>query len=136
MSPAAIERKQMQPTQPGKSNITDAIKRLIVILAVKSADRRTLDELHDLVGDRAMWHRAHDLFSRIRQKNVEASRKGDVRLEAQFSFEEACTKTLYNLGRYPGAFDADSPYWIVPHALRAARLMGIDEGKIISAVIS
>ena len=122
--------------QPVKINITDAIKRLIVIFAVKSSDRRTLDELHQLIGDRNVWHGAHDLFNRIRQKNVEANRRGDLRLESQFSFEEACAKTLYNLGRYPKAFDPDSSYWIVPNALIAARHLGIDQGKIISAVIS
>jgi hypothetical protein len=119
-----------------KINITDAIKRLIVIFAAKSSDRRTLDELYQLIGDRNMWHGAHELFNRIRQKNLEANRRGNIQLESQFSFEEACAKTLYNPGRYPAAFDSDSPYWIVPNALIAARHWGIDEGKIISAVIS
>lgn len=122
--------------QLSKVNITDAIKRLIVIFAVKSSDRRTLDELHQLIGDRQMWHGAHDLFNRIRQKNLEANLRGDIQLESQFSFEEACAKTLYNLGRYPAAFDPDSSYWILPNALIAARHLGIAEGKIISAVIS
>jgi hypothetical protein len=122
--------------QPGKINLTDAIKHLIVIFAAKSSDRRTLDELHQLIGDRNAWHGAHDLFNRVRQKSVEANRRGDIKLESQFSFEESCAKTLYNLGRYPAAFDPDSAYWIVPNALAAARQLGIDERKIISAVIS
>ena len=92
-------------------------------------------ELYHLIGDRNPWRGAHNLFHRIRQKNLEANQRGDIQLESQFSFEEAYAKMRYNLGRYPGAFDPDSSYWIVPNASMAARHLGIDERKIILAVI-
>ena len=39
-----------------------------------------------------------------------AERNGDQVLEAQYLFEEACAKALFNLS-YPSApFDPDSPY--------------------------
>lgn len=41
---------------------------------------------------------------------------------------QSVVRACYNL-------NPDSSYWIVPNALRAARHLGIDEKKIISAVI-
>ena len=117
----------------GKS-IPEAMKRLIEIFAARSSDRSTLDELHRMVGDRVTWNRAHDLFQRIRRKSSDASRRGDARLEAQFGFEEACAKTLYNLSGESAPFDPDSPYWIIPNALAAARHFQIDESEIVKAV--
>ena len=117
----------------GKS-IPEAIKLLAELFAVNSSDRGTLDELRQMAGERASWKRAHDLFQRIRRKSLDASRRGDVKLEAQFGFEEACAKTLYNLTGQSAPFDSDSPYWIVPNALTAARHFEIDEKKIITAI--
>jgi hypothetical protein len=120
----------------GGMTIIDALKRLTLIFAEKSTDRRTLDELHQMAGDRGSWSDAHDLFQRIRRKTIEAERLGDAKLTAQYAFEEACAKTLYNLQRSPAPFDPDSPYWIIPNALVTARHFEIDENKIVSAVIS
>ena len=117
----------------GKS-IPEAMKRLIEIFAARSSDRSTLDELHRMVGDRGTWNRAHDLFQRIRRKSSDSSRRGDAKLEAQFGFEEACAKTLYNLSGESAPFDPDSPYWIIPNALAAARHFQIDESEIVKAV--
>lgn len=114
--------------------IPEAIKQLVEIIAAHSSDRSTLDELHRMAGDRGTWKRAHDLFQRIRDKSADANRRGDTKLEVQFGFEEACAKTLYNLSKQSAPFDADSPYWIVPNALAAARCLEIDEGEIIKAV--
>jgi hypothetical protein len=112
------------------------MKHLILIFAEKSTDRSTLDELYQMAGDRKSWHLAHGLFKRIRQKTLDAERRGDAKLGAQYSFEEACAKTLYNLSLSPAPFDPDSPYWIIPNALVTARHFGIDANRIISAVIS
>src|SRR5689334_2907879 len=100
--------------------ITQAIKRLVEIIATHSSDRSTLDELHRMAGDRGSWKRAHDLFQRIRLKSLDATRRGDTKLEVQFGFEEACAKTLYNLSGESASFDADSPYWVIPNALATA----------------
>jgi hypothetical protein len=113
----------------------DAMKRLVEIFAACSSDRGTLDELRQMIGDRGSWHRAHDLFQRIRHKTLAAEKRGDSKLEAQFCFEEACAKALYNLTGRPAPFDADSPYWIVPNALVTARYLKIDEKEIIRAIV-
>jgi hypothetical protein len=120
----------------GGITIIDAMKRLVLIFAEKSPDRSTLDELYHMAGDRGSWPRAHDLFDRIRRKNLAASGRDAAKLKAQYCFEEACAKTLYNLPHSPAPFDPDSPYWIIPNALVAARHFGIHENEIISAIIS
>lgn len=117
-------------------HIATAMKSLITIFAEKSKDRTTLDELFQMIDDRSQWPAAHGLFRRIRIKTIEAAKQGDPQLESQFCFEEACAKTLYNVSGEPAPFDADSPYWIIPNALVAARHFGIDRNEIISAIIS
>ena len=116
--------------------ISEAIKRLIEIFAVCSSDRSTLDELHRTAGDRSSWKGAHDLFQRIRRKSLEVSRRGDAKLDVQFGFEEACAKTLYNFSGQSAPFDPDSPYWIIPNALAAARHYEINESAIIRAILA
>jgi hypothetical protein len=110
--------------------ITKAMERLIAIFANKSPDRMTLDELNDMLKDRSKWEKAHDLFNRIRKKNLEVGGQ----LESQYSFEEACAKTLYNLTQPLAPFDSDSPYWILPNALMTADQLRIDSNVIISAI--
>ena len=119
----------------------DAMKRLIVVLAAKSPDRSTLDELLQMIDDKPRWTSARELFERIRQKYVQAARRGDDCLAAQYDFEEVCAKSLCNFGVYVhgdsvrGAFDPDAPFWILPLALRLARRFGIDEKEIIAAML-
>jgi hypothetical protein len=55
-------------------------------------------------------------------------------LEAQYLFEEVCAQTLYNMSGEPAPFDADSPYWIVPNALHAAKKMGIETSRVVAIV--
>jgi hypothetical protein len=112
----------------------DEMKRLIEVFAARSHDRSTLDELHRMIGDRRTWHKAHDLFQRIRQKTLAAERRKDQLADCQYLFEEVCAKTLYNLSGRPAPFDADSPYWIVPNALSLARRLNIDESEITKIV--
>jgi len=112
----------------------DAMTKFVEMFGARTTDRSTLDELQQMFAHRGTWHKAHDLFQRIRLKNLEASRRGDVRLEAQYCFEEVCAKTLYNLTGRPAPFDADSPYWIVPNALATARHLGINERDIVTIV--
>jgi hypothetical protein len=120
----------------GGITIIDGMRNLLLIFAAKSPDRSTLDELHQMAGDRGSWIHAHDLFQRIRVKSLEPVRQRDAKLQIQYAFEEACAKTLYNLPRNPAPFDPDSPYWIVPNALVTARHFGIDADEIISAIVS
>jgi hypothetical protein len=119
-----------------------AMKRLIEVLAAKSPDRSTLDELLRIIDDRDRWLSAGKLFDEIRFKYNKAARRGDACLAAQYDFEEACAKSLANFGLYVMAqdtpscgFDPDAPFWILPLALAAARSFGIDEKEIIAAVL-
>jgi hypothetical protein len=112
----------------------DAMKRFIEMFASRTTDRTTLDELQQMIADRGTWHQANDLFQRIRRKTLDAARRGDVRLEAQYCFEEVCAKTLYNLTGRPAPFDMDSPYWIIPNALATARHLEIDATEIVAVI--
>lgn len=118
----------------GGVEMLNAMKRLIEIFAACSPDRSTLDELQEMIDDRRAWPRAHDLFQRIRSKTLAAERQRDAKMGSQFYFEEVCAKALYNLTELPAPFDADSPYWIVPNALTAARYFGVDQGEVLKAI--
>jgi hypothetical protein len=144
-----ITKKDAEPSQLDGSEtnqrprlrgavMLDTMTRLVELFASRTTDRSTLVELDRIIADRDTWQRAHDLFHRIRIKNLEASRRGDAPLEAQYCFEEACAKTLYNFScvraGQRASFDQDCPYWIVPYALSWARRMGIDESEVTNIV--
>src|SRR5688572_25628991 len=93
-----------------------SMRSLLECFASHCTERRTLDELHRLLGDDDLWPEAHALFQRIRAKSLQALAQGDSRLVAQYAFEEACAKTIYNLSKKSAPFDPDSPYWVVPTA--------------------
>ena len=114
--------------------ITEAIKSLCALFAPHTSDRSTLNELCKLANERNSWKKAHDLFERIRRKNLKAFECGDSKLTAQFAFEEACAKTLYNLARMSAPFDPDSPYWIIPNALATARYFNLSEDEVLRAI--
>ena len=117
--------------------MTEQLQELIELFAGRSRDPSTLMELHRMLYDRSSWHAAHDLFYRIRKKNNDLARAhGDLSLLAQYRFEEACAKTLYNLTGEPAPFDAHAPYWIVPSALTLAQFLGLDVGAVIKIVSS
>ena len=116
-------------------NVLEAMRRLIQIFAARSPDRSTLDELTQTVRDHDAWPGAHDLFQKIRGKTLQCERSGDTKLGSEYKFEEVCAKTLYNLSYEPAPFDADSPYWIIPNALIAARRLGIPEKEILTAIL-
>ena len=110
------------------------MKRLIETFSDHARDRSTLDELHRMIGDERSWCKAHDLFSAIRKKTLNAVQRKDEKAAYQYSFEELCAKTVYNLTDTAAPFDVDSPYWVVPAALKLAREFGIDESVITKIV--
>jgi hypothetical protein len=97
----------------------DQMKRLLQMFAATSPDRTTLDVLVEIIEEPRRWTSAHGLFDQIRRKGL--SLKNAASLCAQYRFEEACAKTLYNLSGTSAPFDPESPYWIVPRALEVAR---------------
>ncbi|MEP6602426.1 MAG: hypothetical protein ABJB69_00595 [Spartobacteria bacterium] len=111
-----------------------AIKKLIDVFSHHSSDPETLRELGSVLDDRDCWRSAKGLFDRIRRKTRAVESGGDVRLTAQYAFEEACAKTLYNLTQPTAPFDADSPYWTIPGAFIVASHYGIPDSEIIAAI--
>ena len=111
-----------------------AIRNLCELLNTKTTDADTLKVIIAYTQDRDRWQKAHGLFDQVRSKTRKAYGKGDARMQAQYAFEEACVKTLYNLGRFSAPFDPDSPYWIVPRAICAAEHLGIDAKMVLSAI--
>lgn len=107
------------------------------------SDKSTMSELCEMAADRSTWRTAHNLFNRIRAKTLKADRSKNRRLQYQYSFEEICAKTLYNLADHSAGFseaflppfDEDSPDWVVPLAIDFARDLGLTKLHVGSHVI-
>lgn len=112
------------------------IPPLIDLFTTRCSERSTLNELRDMANNADSWHRAHDLFSRIRLKKLNAARQRDMQTEYQYHFEEVCAKTFYNLSGSAAPFDADSPDWIIPNALSLAAQLHIPESEITDILAS
>ena len=110
------------------------LERLLELFAERCDDRHTVDELLAMVREPERWKLAHGLFQRIRKKYLAADRASNMGATAQYMFEEACAKTLYNLSGESAPFDADSPYWVVPNAIALGRTIGIAEPTVLAAV--
>lgn len=116
--------------------LIDQMKQLIALFLPFCRDTETLAELLALLADEKSWIKAHYLSTRIRTKAISASKSGDVKAEMQFSFEEICAKTLHNLSNSKRPFEADTPYWIIPLALKLAKVLEIDERKVLEIALS
>jgi hypothetical protein len=114
--------------------MVDDMKRFVRLFAPRCADRQAMDELERMLAHEEQWRRAHDLFDRMRTKNLIAAREGNQTLEAQYCFEEICAKALFNLTDTDAPFDEDSPYWIIPNALGLARALEIDDSRVLEIV--
>jgi len=110
-----------------EASVAHAIGEMVDYFLPYCTDTKTLTELKTMASDRAHWRRGHDLFDRIRNKTLKADRRGDVRLQYQYSFEEICAKTLFNLSGSPAPFDDDSPIWVIPIALQFAAYLKLDD---------
>ncbi len=93
-----------------------------------------MEELRQLLLDSDRWGEAHALFNRIRHKTLDADRTKNHRLSIQYSFEEICAKTLFNLTVTDAPFDSDSPYFVIPLALELARTLRIEDEEVIRIV--
>ena len=98
-------------------------------------DVSTLNEINAMAQDRSKWRKAHDLFDRIRTKTLRADTANDRMLQHQYSFEEICAKTLYNLSGYPAPFDDDSPFWVIPIAVAFAHAIGIHDPCSVTSLL-
>jgi hypothetical protein len=98
-------------------------------------DKETLRKLITLANDGARRKLAHALFTEIRMKNLAAEKRGDELAVAQYSFEEICAKTLYNIANEPAPFDPDSPFWVLPRAVKLGQMLGITDASMISPLL-
>ena len=117
-----------------EKNVVAAMLELANLFAKHTAERSTLDELQEMLSEDAHWLRAHELFDRIRRKTLEAIKRKNHLLAAQYSFEEIYAKTLFNLRNRDAPFDPDSPYFVIPFALNLARAFQISDAEIIEIV--
>ncbi|MCA8994943.1 MAG: hypothetical protein KDA69_08030 [Planctomycetaceae bacterium] len=53
---------------------------------------------------------------------------------AQYTFEESCLEALYNETQPDDPFDSVSPYWVVPNAIRLAKLVGVPLESLLDAM--
>jgi len=116
--------------------LLNQLDALITLFKPHCLETETLVELQAMLRREAEWPKAHYLFTRIRSKNINALKGGDTRAEAQYAFEEICAQTLHNLSGSKKPFDPDTPYWIIPIALKSARILGLDPQKIIDIATS
>ena len=95
-------------------------------------EQSTLCELAAMTPNAKQWLNAHALFGRVRAKALSTPSENRP-LRHQYSFEQICAKTLYNLSghiptaEFPPPFDSDAPFWVVPVAIKLARVLGVAE---------
>jgi len=116
--------------------LIDQIDALISLFKPSCRDIDTLEELKGLLRHEKDWPTAHYLFTRIRTKTLNAIKSGDNIAEAQYCFEEVCAQTIYNLSASKKPFEPDTPYWVIPIALKLARVLEIDSRKIVEIATS
>ena len=117
------------------ANIITAMLAPLTYFEARCEDKDTLRKLIALANDKSRRKQAHALFSEIRRKTLAAEQRQDEFALAQYAFEEICAKTLYNLTREPAPFDPDSPFWVLPRALKLGQMLGVTDAGVISPLL-
>jgi hypothetical protein len=128
---------------PHTNGTAEAILEMVQFFLPHCADQSTLCELESMASDDRQWRYAHALFSRIRDKTLRANEAKDRLLQNQYSFEEICAKTLFNMSghydpgckEFPAPFDDDSAFWVIPIAVGFARALGIADPFSVSLLL-
>ena len=111
--------------------LVEQLDQILALFQPHCEDTETLAELRTMLHHEKEWIKAHYLSTRIRTKGISAVKQGDLKGEMQFSFEETCAKTLHNMSASKKPFDPDTAYWILPLAFKLAKVLGVDEAKIV-----
>lgn len=126
----------------GHANATaSAILEMVRYFLPLCDDQSSLRELEEMATNDSQWRCAHDLFGRIRNKTLSANATRNRILQYQYSFEEICAKTLYNIsshkkgGEFPYEFDIDASFWVVPLAIRFAQEIGVTDPLAVSSLL-
>ena len=128
---------------PHTNETAQAIQEMVQFFLPHCSDQSTLRLLDGLACDDKLWCNAHALFGQIRDKMLRADASDDRLLQEQYSFEEICAKTLFNMSghhdpdckEFPAPFDADSPFWVLPAAVAFARTLGFDDPCCVSSLL-
>jgi hypothetical protein len=97
-------------------------------------DPETNASVTDLAIDRNRWRLAHDLFDRVRLRNLKTIDSGDRVRQSQYCFEEVCLQSLCNETDTTVPFDSCSPYWVIKNALNLARAIGVPVQDVVAIV--
>ena len=114
--------------------LLDQMGQLVTLFKPLCQDTETLVEIHAMLHQESDWPKAHYLAARIRSKGLQAIKRGDHKAEAQYAFEEVCAQTLHNMAESKQPFGLDTPYWIIPLALKLGKALEIDPKKIVEIV--
>lgn len=120
------------------SAVAVAISEMTLFFMPYCDDTSTLSQLQAMAADPQQWRKGHDLFSAIRDKTLRADAARNVALQHQYSFEEICAKTLFNISGCAGPpypFDDDTPFWVIPIALKFAHFLGVEQPSAMSKVL-
>jgi hypothetical protein len=126
---------------PHTNPTAEAIQEMVRFFLPRCADQSTLHELDEMASDDQKWPYAHALFCRIRGKTIRSDAAKDQLLQHQYSFEEICAKTLFNMaGHIPGEgfpypFDDDAPFWVIPIAVGFARALRVADPFSVSSLL-
>lgn len=118
-----------------KGSVLQQMGRLMEAFATESTDRSILEQLLAIIKDRSRWPSAKGVFDQIRSKARQAAKANDQVLDAQYRFEEACAKTIYNFSGSGAPFDEESPYWVVPAALIAESQGAVPTGTVLRILV-
>lgn len=110
------------------------IVALLALFQGRVPDSETHVWVTELAKDRRKWSAGHEVFDRVRDRNLRAIRERDRIRECQYCFEEVCLKSLYNETGALDAFDSDSPYWIIKNAIALARVVGVPVEDVVRCI--
>lgn len=114
--------------------MAEDIVALLRLFEGRVPDRETHGWVTTLASRQSKWPDAHRVFDRVRDRTLTAIVAKDVTLQAQYMFEEACLKSLYNETAAVDPFDSDSPHWIIKCAIPLARRVGVPVQQVIAVV--
>lgn len=111
------------------------ILALLQLFQGRVPDPETHAWVVELVNDRSRWQNGHDLFDRVRTRNLKAIDSSDRVKQYQYCFEEVCLQSFYNATNPRDPFDFCSPYWVIKNAIVLARAVGVSVQDVLAIVV-
>jgi hypothetical protein len=112
----------------------ESILALLQLFRGRVPDPETNGWVTDLAADPQKWPGAHDMFSRVRERLLNADAQNDYVGECQYCFEELCLKSLYNETDTRAPFDSDAPDFVASSAIHLARAVGVPVQDVIAVI--